>query len=329
MLEDYLYVHENLPWFFPSFFFLLGACVGSFLNVCIFRIPKGMSVVHPGSHDLNTGEKIAWYDNIPILSWFILGGKSRGERSPISFRYPMVEFMTACLFLCSWVLLVEHSIVLALAGMVLVAMLIPATFIDLDHMIIPDRFSIGLAGVGVIASFAFPDLHGVREAGIVGHMVAGLTGMIGLLIGTAVIYWIGTLAEVALQKPAMGEGDWKLLGGIGAFCGWQGALFSLFGGAFIGTLFLIPLMLFQGKGSDGGVNHESGEEKEKGGEDPASNSTPGDDEGEELRFGVQVPFGPMLALGAVLYFIFLRGAVDAYFDSLAPLFILESSIFPQ
>lgn len=308
MWDDIQFVHQQFPWFFALFFTLLGACVGSFLNVCIYRIPKKMSVVFPPSQDLNTGEKIAWYDNIPILSWFLLGGKSRHQRSPISFRYPFVEALTAGLFLACWLLWSDQSVAKALAGMVFIGMMIPATFIDLDHMIIPDRFSIGGVVVGFVLSVTFPGLHDVEIPGIVGHMTAGLYSLLGILVGTAVIYWIGTFAEVILQKPAMGEGDWKLLGAIGAFCGWQGAVFGLFGGSCLGVLLIFPLLMVFGK-------------KEKPAEEEEDSE--GEDEEEEgIGFGVQIPFGPMLALGGVLYFLFLQDFVDGYFENLKILFRL-------
>lgn len=305
MWEDLQFIHQQFPWFFAVFFTLLGACIGSFLNVCIYRIPKEMSVVFPPSQDLNTGEKIAWYDNIPILSWFLLGGKSRHQRSPISFRYPVVEALAAALFLASWWVWSEQSVAKAIAGMIFIALMIPATFIDLDHMIIPDRFSIGGVVVGFVLSVLFPGIHDVQIPGIVGHMNAGLHSLVGILVGTAVIYWVGTFAEVILRKPAMGEGDWKLLGAIGAFSGWQGALFGLFGGSFLGVVLILPLLLFFSK---------------KDGEGEKSGEAEGAEAEEGLGFGVQIPFGPMLALGGVFYFLFLQGPVDGYFDNLKILF---------
>lgn len=305
MLDDLQFAYTHFPWIFAAFVTVIGACVGSFLNVCIYRIPREMSIIHPRSHDLNTGEEIAWYDNIPILSWFILGGKSRQHRSPISFRYPAVEALTAGLFLACWLVWADVSMGKALAGMVFVSLLIPATFIDLDHMIIPDRFSIGGVVAGFGLSLAFPGLHGVEVGGMTAHFQSGLHSLVGILVGTALIYWVGTFAEIVLRKPAMGEGDWKLLGAVGAFCGWEGAVFGLFGGSFIGVLVILPLMM---------LFRKKGEEKTEAEQD--------EDEAEgSIGFGVEIPFGPMLALGGVLYFLFLQGPVDAYFENLKILFI--------
>jgi len=303
MLEDLHFAYTQFPWFFAIFFTVIGACVGSFLNVCIYRIPNEMSIVHPSSHDLNTGEKIAWYDNIPILSWFLLRGKSRKQRSPISIRYPLVEALTAGLFLACWLIWADDSIARALGGMLFVSLMIPATFIDLDHMIIPDRFSIGGVVLGFVFSLFFPGLHGIEFSGIPAHFTAGLYSLTGILVGTALIYWVGTLAELLLRKPAMGEGDWKLLGAIGAFCGWEGAVFGLFGGSFIGVLVILPILVFLGKKNTSGNSPDAGH-----------------NEGEGIGLGVEIPFGPMLALGGVLYFLFLEGPVDAYFENLKVLF---------
>jgi leader peptidase (prepilin peptidase)/N-methyltransferase len=121
-----------------------------------------------------------------------------------------------------------------------------------------------------------------------------------LLVGSATIYWIGALGEMVLRKEAMGEGDVKFLGCIGAFCGWQGALCSIFGGAFVGTVVLLPILLFQ-KLSDRS--------------NPERKSASCDDE-EQIAFGMHVPFGPLLATGALLYVFIGQEMVDGYFASL-------------
>jgi leader peptidase (prepilin peptidase)/N-methyltransferase len=180
----------------------------------------------------------------------------------------------------------------ALLGMVFIAILIAATFIDLDHMIIPDVFSIGGMFVGVIVSVAVPQLHGFSQGGIEVHWYGGIESILGLFVGTSMIYWIATLGEIILKKPAMGEGDVKFLAAIGAFTGWQGALFALFGGAFIGTLIILPFMLIQ----------QLRKPKEP-----------------RLQ---ELPFGPFLALGAIVYFLWLNNFVDAYFAQIADIFTL-------
>jgi leader peptidase (prepilin peptidase)/N-methyltransferase len=188
--------------------------------------------------------------------------------------------------------------------MLFIGMLICATFIDLDHMIIPDRFSIGGMVLGVILSVFFPSLHGVESGFPIGQNIeSGVIAVTGALVGAGLVYWIATLGEVVFRKPAMGEGDVKFVGMIGAFCGWQGAVFAMFGGALIGSVVLLPLLLL-GRIFDWQVKGKIYDE--------AGNET-----GEALvQFGSQVPFGPMLAVGGLVYFLGLSDYVDAYFNGI-------------
>jgi leader peptidase (prepilin peptidase)/N-methyltransferase len=304
MLKELNTINLEFPWFFSSLAFLLGAVVGSFLNVCIYRIPAGRSIITPGSR-CACGQPIAWFDNIPVISWLILRGRSRCCNQPFSFRYPAIELLTALLFLASWWLLPP---LIAPVGMLFSSILICATFIDLDHMIIPDQFTIGAAVVGVIVSLLVPALH-VDSSGyhIVDVMRSGLASILGLLIGSGVILWIALLAEVILRKEAMGFGDVKFLGAIGAFAGWQGAVFSIFGGAVIGTLAVAVVLVI------GNLRKRDFKPLPQADVD-AEEPVPG------AVFGRQTPFGPMLACGGLLYFLLLRPYVDAYFANISYLF---------
>ena len=154
-LSNYLEFARTVPWFFPTVSLVFGALIGSFLNVCIYRIPAGKSVVTPGSH-CACGQPIKWYDNIPIFSWLILRGRARCCGRHFSFRYPAIELVTALIFFACWKLLPPTQ---AICGWVLASALLCATFIDLDSFEIPDRFSVGLGVVGLILSIAFPELH--------------------------------------------------------------------------------------------------------------------------------------------------------------------------
>lgn len=294
----------EFPWFFPLCAALFGAIVGSFLNVVIYRMPLEKSIVTPGSH-CGCGKPIAWFDNIPVFSWFILRGKARCCGRPYSFRYAFVELLTAGLFLgCA----LRFGPEKALIGMLFLSCLVCATFIDLDHMIIPDVFTIGLGVVGVGLSFGFPALHGATgDIPLLAHLRSGGTGLVGLLIGSGVVLWIALVAEAVLRKEAMGFGDVKFLGAVGAFCGWQGALFSIFGGAIVGTVWVGLAWIWQkvtGKKTPITPRVEDGQ----GGET------------EQLALGVQVPFGPMLAVGAAIYFLGADQWFDAYLGQLAELF---------
>ncbi len=268
--------------YFGSLVVLIGACVGSFLNVVIYRLPTGESVVTPRSH-CKCGKPIAWYDNIPVLSWFILRGRCRhcGER--FSFRYPLVEAGTALVFLGLW-----HAggWPVGLVWIVFAGLMIPAALIDLDTMEIPDRFSIGGFILGMVFSVAVPSIHAVEPSGLlfIDATRGGVAGLLGAFVGSGLVLWVALTAEAILRKEAMGFGDVKLMGAIGAFCGWQGAVFSFFGGAVIGCLLLVLCWPFM--------------KREK------------DDEGH------RIPFGPALAAGAVVYLLFAKPYVSAYFANI-------------
>ncbi|MGJ3242847.1 MAG: prepilin peptidase [Opitutales bacterium] len=312
--NPFVLVYQYYPWFYGVCSFVFGAICGSFLNVCIFRIPAEQSVVTPGSH-CACGKPISWKHNIPILSWILLRGKAACCGRSFSIRYPAVELLTALLFLACWAAWGGTAPAVFLAGLVFIFMLLAATFIDLDHMIIPDRFSIGGMVVGVGLSIVFPAIHGAG-GGLTGHIQSGLLAVVGVLVGSAVIYWIATLAWVALGKEAMGEGDVKFMGCIGAFCGWEGALFAVFGGACIGTVLLLPVIVIQRLRGGAEPATDAVEPGRPDATPAATGVTPGEaDTGPEpgLGLGLAVPFGPMLALGGLLYFLWLHPWVDAYF----------------
>ncbi len=305
MIETLIFINDEFSWFFQLLSFVLGAVVGSFLNVCIYRIPEGRSVIHPGS-TCSCGKSIAWYNNIPILSWFLLRGRAPCCGEKFSIRYALIELLTGLLFYASWCM---HPPVVAIIGFLFVAFLICATFIDFDHMIIPDRFSIGGMVIGVLLSVFFPALHGLEDESLLSNIESGVISITGALIGAGLVYWIATLGEIVFRKPAMGEGDVKFVGFIGAFCGWQGAVFSMFGGAFIGSIILLPILLI-GRFLD--RSNDKGDQAE--GED---------DDGESMALGSHVPFGPMLAVGGLIYFLGFSKYVDAYFENFALTFMSQ------
>jgi leader peptidase (prepilin peptidase)/N-methyltransferase len=292
-------VAASLPWFFPAMAFVFGAVIGSFLNVVIYRVPAEKSIVRPGSH-CACGTPIAWHDNIPIFSWLLLRGRARCCGRRFSIRYPFVELLTALLFLECWLLFPPAK---AVCGMVFMGVLICATFIDLDHFVIPDPFTIGAGLAGLLLSVLVPALHG-QSGGIfaLDSLRSGVIAAQGLLIGSGLVLWIGLVAEVLLKKEAMGFGDVKFIGMIGAFCGWQGTVFSLFGGAVVGTGWFALALAWQ--------KLFPAQKTALPAESPGAEGQPA-----SLGFGVHVPFGPMLAIAAALYFLWLHPWVDAYFTA--------------
>ena len=188
--------------FWALVFFVFGSCVGSFLNVCIHRLPLGMSIVTPPSHCPHCKYSIPWFLNVPLVTWLALRGKCKNCGAPISVRYFLVELMTGVAFLGCWVHFGHLSAWLALVYAVLLAGLIAATFIDFEHFIIPDEITFGGMAVGFIASFFLPGLHG--ETTLTGGMTQSL---LGIGAGAGVVYFILRLGKLMFgrQKLALAE----------------------------------------------------------------------------------------------------------------------------
>ena len=208
---------------------ILGAIVGSFLNVCIYRIPRSLSIVFPGSQCPNCKSHIAFYDNIPVLSYLILRGKCRHCQAPISIKYPIVEAMNAIFYLLIYL---KFGLSIAtLVYFVFVSILIVVSFIDLDFRIIPDGLSFSGIIIGFLSSLFFIP------------QVTWFQSLLGILIGGGLLLFIAIAYEKITHKEGMGGGDVKLLAMIGAFTGWQGIPFvilvSSLVGAIVGIVFII------------------------------------------------------------------------------------------
>jgi len=212
--------------------FVLGLCLGSFLNVCIYRIPREKSVAWPPSACPQCGTAIKGFDNIPVLSWLLLRGKCRTCKLPISVGYPLVELLTGLFFLTLWLIYglswITPIYALAVFGLLL------GTFIDLEEMWLPDRVTIGGMILFPLLSMIAPELHGAT-----GWFVGFKASLIGLAAGFGIFWTIRELGTAALKKEAMGFGDVKLMGMLGALLGWQAVIyitfFSALAGAVIGT----------------------------------------------------------------------------------------------
>ncbi|MDP0499720.1 MAG: prepilin peptidase [Verrucomicrobiota bacterium JB022] len=298
--------------------FVFGACIGSFLNVVILRLPRGETL--GGRSHCRCGALIKWHDNIPILGWIFLRGRARCCGAPFSVRYPAVELITGLLFLGLWQ---QYEPTTAAAYALFASLMVVAAGVDLDTMEIPDTTSIGGFILGVWISMFLPTLQGVDgDLFVFAAFQSGLQALINGLVCSALILWIGILSSALLKKETMGFGDVKLMGAIGAFCGWQGGLFSIFGGA---TLGLICLALWQGLRlvlpkravQEPFVVPVSAEEGYREAFELAAKHP---DEW-ELEANSPIPFGPMLAGGALVYLILLREPVDAFFAELQALIL--------
>lgn len=214
------------------FFGVLGALLGSFANVIIYRLPKEESIVNPGSHCYACQKPVAWYDNIPIFSWFVLRGKCRKCQAPFSFRYPFVELLMALLFAASFYKLGMTWTLVEI--LIFVFGLVVCTFIDLDHMILPDEFTLGGLALGLIGALLSPE-RGFWPA-LGGAAMGG-----GFFLLMAYLYFLFT------KNEGLGGGDIKLAAWIGAVLGWKSIPFVIMSAAILGSVFGIAITLIQRK----------------------------------------------------------------------------------
>jgi leader peptidase (prepilin peptidase) / N-methyltransferase len=205
---------------------LLGACIGSFLNVCSYRWPEDRSVVSPPSSCPVCDTPIRWYDNVPVLGWIGLRGRCRACRARISVQYPLVELATAGI----WVMAVWRFGIAweALSVAVLFTLLLGIALSDARTYIIPDEFSLGGLALGLALSFAPGGITPVRS-------------LLGAALGLGLLWGVGYLGRLALGKEAMGGGDIKMMAMVGAFLGPYGVLLTVFIGALVGTLIFAPI----------------------------------------------------------------------------------------
>ncbi len=254
------------PLWIDGYVLFIGMCVGSFLNVCIYRLPEGASIVRPPSACPKCGASIRWYDNIPVISYLLLRGRCRGCRAPISIRYPIVELVTGLFAMATWQQFGLRSA--TLIYFLFIAALLVITFIDIDHRIIPDIISLPGIPLGFAASFLLPELD-------------WMSSLIGILAGGGILLSIAWGYHFFTGKEGMGGGDIKLLAMIGAFLGWKGVFFTVMASSFIGTAVGIVMMVRAGKGMK-----------------------------------MALPFGPFLAIGAILYLYFGPQIIRWYFGVL-------------
>ncbi len=213
----------DLPeWYTNALAVVSGLVVGSFVNVIIARLPERQSLVHPRSRCPGCGAKIAWYDNIPVLSYLLLRGKCRHCKSRISVRYPVVELLTALLFLATKIRF-GWSLALILRDWPFVTLLVAITFIDLAHRIIPDRLSLPGLAIGLATSWM------VSEPG-------WPLSLAGAALGFGVFFFFAWLYERMTGRSGLGGGDIKLLAMLGAFLGPEGVITVIFASSVIGSV---------------------------------------------------------------------------------------------
>jgi leader peptidase (prepilin peptidase) / N-methyltransferase len=247
--------------YFSFVVFVFGACIGSFLNVCIHRIPRGESVVTPRSHCPHCNQLIAWYDNIPLASYLVLRARCRHCGEKISARYFLVEALVAVLFLLVW--LRYGADVRTPVYWLIVFGLVLGTFVDLAEMWIPDRVTLGGVVAGLILSPLIPSLHNAA-----GPLASFLEALKGLVAGAGILWLVGVLGKWVFKRDAMGMGDVKLMGGLGALLGWQSVVFTIMVSSVLGSIVGIGLIVGRGK-----------------------------------EWQSRVPYGPYLALAALIWIL--------------------------
>lgn len=276
------------------FVFILGALIGSFLNVVIHRVPNEESIVFPNSACPKCGNAIKFYDNIPVISWLILGGKCRNCKNPISFRYPAVEFLTGIIFaLTAWQIGFNAFLPVCL---IFVSAIISLIFIDSEHMILPNVITYPLLIFALLVRIVFPLFIGAQYFSdlqiypltLMSDSPLWLTSLVGAvlggLLGGGSLWLIGELWKRLRGVDAMGLGDVKMMFGVGALLGWRLTFLAIFIGALTGA---IGGMLVIAK-----------------------------DRGKDLQ--AQIPFGIFLGIGTIVALLFGEKIVVWYIENFIP-----------
>lgn len=258
---------------------LLGACFGSFASVLVWRIPRGESISRPRSHCPSCNSLIPWYCNIPVLSWIALRGKCIRCKGAISARYPAMEIICAALFLAVF-RTYQDSPVLMFFFFAIVVALLYGSFVDIDHYILPDSVTIGLAAAGAAVSMLCPELHGEDS-----RLLSLLRCAAGYSTGFGLLFLVSAIGKIAYKRDAMGFGDVKLMGAVGAIFGWKAVIFTVFASSLAGSAAGLVLMALKRRGMKG-----------------------------------MIPYGPFIAIGAILWMLCGEKLLDGYVRLVSPPF---------
>ena len=268
--------------------FGLGLVIGSFLNVCIYRIPEGISLLWPASKCVNCSKRVGWYDDIPVLTYLFLKGKCRHCQHKISALYPITELITGIVFLSLFhgVILVKGDLVCAyIFYLVFCCLLIVGSIVDLKLYIIPNEITYTglilapIAGLLCVGSRNLNNAQGYFDNSANQWLDSLQVSMIGIFVAGGMIFLCGIIGKLVLRKDAMGFGDVKLMGVIGGFIAWKLAVATFFLAPFFGLLFGIPRLI--------------------------------------SRRGKMIPYGPFLSLAAFICLLFQDvtvGIIDNYLD---------------
>ena len=288
-LESVLGIPE---WVGYIFVFVLGACIGSFLNVVIYRVPNEMSLL-TSSACPNCKRGIKFYHNIPIFGWLMLGGKCSNCKEPIAWRYPAVELLTALFFVLTY-WQIGLTVMLPVA-LVFVAAMIALIFIDSEHMILPNVITYPLLVFALIVRVVFPIVFSghifsdilfspINQLNGYPAWIVSLAGaLFGALVGGGSLWLVGAIWKALRGVDAMGLGDVKMMLGVGALLGWRFTVLTIFFGAFAGALIGIVLVV-----------------KEK-----------------DRNLQMQLPFGIFLGIGSIVALLFGDRLIVWYLERFA------------
>jgi len=250
MLEySYPFLPELMPfWYVMSF--LLGTCIGSYLNVVIYRVPAEMSLVSPGSHCPKCKKEILWYQNIPLLSWLVLRGKCANCGCKIPIRYFLIELLTGILFLLLFakVVFYHEPLEILVVYFGLTMLIVTTVFIDLEHQIIPDKTTYPAIILGLIAAAVFPGTWGVDS-----HWTAFSRSVMCFAASGGLLALFAIIGSKIFKRDALGWGDVKYVAAIGACLGGRAAYFTLLFAALSGSIVGIILMLAKKKDFKGAI----------------------------------------------------------------------------
>ena len=289
---EYLRLQEVL---IQLWVFGLGLVIGSFLNVCIYRIPEGLSLLWPASKCVNCSKRVVWHDNIPVLSYLFLKGKCRHCQHKISALYPITEIVTGIVVLSLFhsVIMVKGDLICAyIFYLIFCCLLIIGSIVDLKLYIIPNEITYTglilapIAGLLCVGSRNLNSAQGYFDNSVNQWMASLQTTMIGVFVAGGMIYLCGVIGKLVFRKDAMGFGDVKLMGVIGGFIGWKLAVATFFLAPFFGLLFGIPRLI--------------------------------------SKRGKMIPYGPFLSLAAFICLLFQDvtvGIIDNYLDVYLTLFL--------
>ncbi len=274
MIEyTYPFIPQLMPfWYVMSF--VLGLCIGSFLNVVIYRIPAGISLSMPPSHCPECKYEIPWYQNIPLISWLLLRGKCSNCADKISIRYFLVELLTGVLFLLifSKVVFYHEPLQILVVYFALAMLVVSTVFIDVEHQIIPDKTTYPAMILGLVSALVFPVTWGLDS-----HWAALGQSALCLVTSGGLLALFAIIGSKIFERDALGWGDVKYIAAIGACLGLRGAYFTLLFGAVTGAIVGISLMIRKKKDFKGSIS-----------------------------------FGPFLASGTYLWIIFDKKIMEFY-----------------